>query len=111
MFLESIEYTATLIEYVARQVGLPISNVASILGKTKIFNLCHNAPMNRLLPIEKIAKEVVFDNYLPCNNWVYSLVVHYEYGSRIAKKVGTVTDDKYEYVDELYNLLISDNGD
>ena len=50
MFLESIGYTAMLIEYVARQTGCSVSDIATVLGRTKIFNLCHNAPMNRLLP-------------------------------------------------------------
>lgn len=108
MFLESIGYTATLIEYVARQTGLSVSEIASTLGITKVFNLCHNAPMNRLLPIEKIAREVAFDNYLFPKFLGDSILVNYEYGSRIEKLVGAATQDKHKYVDELYALLIKE---
>lgn len=65
MFLESIGYTAILIKYVARQTGRSISDITSTLGLTQVFNLCHNAPMNRLLPIERIAREVLVTTIYP----------------------------------------------
>lgn len=108
MFLESIGYTATLIEYVARQTGRSISDITSTLGLTQVFNLCHNAPMNRLLPIKRIAMEVISDNYLSAVSWSDGLVADQEYGKKITELVDAATQDKHKYVDELYSLLIGE---
>ena len=108
MFLESIGYTATLIEYVARQTGRSISDITSTLGITQVFNLCHNAPMNRLLPLKRIAMEVISDDYLSAVSWSDGLVADQEYGKKITELVGTATQDKHKYVDELYSMLIGE---
>lgn len=105
MFLESIGYTAMLIEYVARQTGCSVSDIATVLGRTKIFNLCHNAPMNRLLPIKQIAREIIIDNYLNAPEWSDVLVANERYGAKIEKLVDATTDDKREYTNELFDLL------
>lgn len=109
MFLESIGYTATLIDYVARQTGRAVSDIASTLGITKVFNLCHNAPMNRLLPIERIAMEVISDNYLSSVRWSDDLVVDTEYGEHITELVNAATNDRRKYVDILFGLLTENN--
>lgn len=109
MFLESIGYTATLIDYVARQTGRSVSDIASTLGITKVFNLCHNAPMNRLLPIERIAMEVISDNYLSSVRQSDDLVVDTEYGEHITELVNAATNDRREYVDILFGLLTENN--
>ena len=106
MFLESIGYTATLIEYVARLTRRSVSEVTTTIGFRRVFDLCHNAPMNRLLPIDRIAMEVISDNYLSAVSWSDGMTVDQEYGKQIAESVGVATQDKHKYVDELYNLLI-----
>lgn len=108
MFLESIGYTATLIDYVARQTGRSVSDITTTLGLTQVFDLCHNAPMNRLLPIKQIAREVIIDNYLTSSSSSDDLIADEEYGMRIAELVGAATQDKHKYVDELYGLLIGE---
>lgn len=105
MFLESIGYTATLIEYVARQTGRSAPDIATVLGLTKIFNLCHNAPMNRLLPIKQIAREIIIDNYLNATEWSDELMANERYGVKIEKLVAATTDDKHEYANALFDLL------
>lgn len=105
MFLESIEYTATLIEYVSRQTGCSVANVVNTLGYTRVYNLCHNAPMNRLLPIKKIGMEVISDNYLPSNSFSDALSADFQYGEDITRRVATLTSDKKEYVNKLFMLL------
>lgn len=110
MFLESIEYTATLIEYVARQTGCSVSYIANTLGYIRVYNLCHNAPMNRLLPIKKIGMEVISDNYLPPNSFSDALSVDFQYGAEVARQVATLTNDKKEYVDKLFVILTEGRG-
>lgn len=108
MFLESIGYTATLIDYVARQTGRSVHDITMTLGLTQVFDLCHNAPMNRLLPIKQIAREVIIDNYLSSSSSSGDLIADEEYGMRIAELVCAATQDKHKYVDELYGLLIGE---
>ena len=105
MFLESIEYTATLIEYVARQTSHSVAYVANTLGYIRVYNLCHNAPMNRLLPIKKIGMEVISDNYLPSSSFSDVLSPNIQYGAEIARYVAALANDKKEYVDKLFMLL------
>ena len=105
MFLESIEYTATLIEYVARQTGQSVSYVTNTLGYTRVYNLCHNAPMNRLLPIKKIGMEVISDNYLPSSSFSDALSPNIQYGAEIARQVAALANDKRQYVDKLFLIL------
>lgn len=106
MFLESIEYTATLIDYISRQIDLPVASVATTLGEKNISNLCHNAPMNRLLPISQIAREVISDNYLTSKSWQDSNVENLTFGKDIAALVDSKTPDKHKYVAVLYGLLL-----
>lgn len=106
MFLESIEYTATLIDYVARQVNRSIPDVASVIGEQKIFNLCHNAPMNRHLPMSRIAKEVIHDNDLPGQRWAEGVVEDPSFGRRMAARVASKESDKHHYASVLYELLL-----
>ena len=58
-------YTATLLKYVSDLTGLKLDAVVSQLGVDAIGRLIHNAPMNRLLPIRKIATEIIQYYYLP----------------------------------------------
>lgn len=65
MMKSSMAYTATLLKYVSDLTGLKLDAVVSQLGVDAIGRLIHNAPMNRLLPIRKIATEIIQYYYLP----------------------------------------------
>lgn len=105
MFLDSIEYTATLIELVSRQTCMTVAAVTKKIGKERIYNLCHNAPMNRVLPIKRIGMEVISDNFIPVGSLETLVEPDWSFGKSIGAKVFQMTDDQKKYVDVLFALL------
>lgn len=103
--LESISFTATLIHYVAQMTGRTVADTAAAIGRYNIARLCHNAPMNRILPLAQIAREVIYDNALFRFGFDAPAEPDYSFGESIANTIGREVADKHRYADRLYELL------
>lgn len=105
MFIESIGYTATLIDYVAQLTEQPIPEVVSRIGVKHLTRIIYNAPMNQCLPILKIAKEVIYDcDNLYCKPSAQA-VPNEAYGNQIMLQVKNRTLNKNKYAQILFDLL------
>ena len=105
MLIESIGYTAMLVDFVARAAHQPIADITETIGETGIFRLAHNAPMNRHLPITQIAREVMSDYGISCITPDFSIMPNQEFSEIIMIKVQAETSQKNRYACVLYDLL------
>lgn len=104
MFLDSIEYVASLIKAAASACGLSIHDTALRIGREQISDLCHNAPMNQLLPARKIVGEIIQDYDLPYGVWEGD-ELDVEFGAMIRAMVFAMVSDQREYPNALFTAL------
>ena len=110
MLIESIGYTAMLVEYISRATHLPVAVIAETIGEAGIFRLAHNAPMNRHLPITQIAKEVMSDYGIAYQYPDFAILPDEIVSSTMISKVQAITSQKSLYASFLYELLIGRNS-
>lgn len=110
MLIESIGYTAMLVDYIARATHLPVAVIAETIGEAGIFRLAHNAPMNRHLPITQIAREVMSDYGSSYQTPDFAILPDESVSSTMISKVQAVTSLKNQYTSVLYELLIGRNS-
>lgn len=109
MLLESIAYTASLLDYIRQETGLAVSEVAKRIGHAGIERLCHNAAMNKHLPESRIAHEVEYD-YLSIIRVNGKTAQWNEvFGHDLMQSVEASGVDQYQYAHQLYELLVSAN--
>lgn len=106
MQLESIGYMAILLEYIAQGLNCTMREVAEGIGEKGVERLCHNAPMNSLLPINKIADEVIYDYSLPGAAHFNPSWRNVHVGDTYMKAVAEKTTDKSKYVHIFYKQII-----
>ena len=109
MLIESIGYTAMLVEYISRVASLPVAVIAKTIGDAGIFRLAHNAPMNRHLPITQIASEVMSDYSISCKSPNFTVRPDEAVSATVISEVQAITSQKNLYTSVLYELLISRN--
>lgn len=105
MLIESIGYTAMLVEYISRVAGLPVAVIAKTIGDAGIFRLAHNAPMNRHLPITQIASEVMSDYGISCKDPDFTVIPDETFSDTAISEVQSGTSLKNMYASVLYELL------
>ena len=105
MLIESIGYTAMLVEYISRVAGLPVAVIAKTIGETGIFRLAHNAPMNRHLPLVQISHEVMSDYGISCKDPDYTVIPNETFSAAAISEVQSATSQKNMYASVLYELL------
>lgn len=110
MLIESIGYTAMLVEYISRATHQPMAVIAETIGEAGIFRLAHNAPMNRHLPITQIASEVMFDYGISYQSPDFTILPDEDISSAMISKVQTITSQKNRYASVLYELLTDRNS-
>ena len=96
MLETAIAYTATLLKYVANITGNELRMVADVVGETGISRLIHNAPMNQLLPLAKIAGEVIHDYDLQTADR-FPAEPDTDFGKTAAQQTVAQTETKWEY--------------
>lgn len=105
MLIESIGYTAMLVEYISRVADLPVAVIAKTIGEAGIFRLAHNAPMNRHLPITQIASEVMSDYGIFYKTPELAIVPNEAVSATAISNVQAITSQKSLYASVLYELL------
>lgn len=110
MLIESIGYTAMLVDYIGRATHLPVAVIAETIGEAGIFRLAHNAPMNRHLPITQIAREVMSDYEISYQSPDFTILPDEAVSSTMISKVQAITSQKSLYASVLYELLIGRNS-
>ena len=110
MLIESIGYTAMLVEYISRVASLPVAVIAKTIGDAGIFRLAHNAPMNRHLPITQIASEVMSDYSISCKSPDFAVMPDETVSATVISEVQAITSQKNLYTYVLYELLTSRNS-
>ena len=105
MLIESIGYTAMLVDYIARATHLPVAVIAETIGEAGIFRLAHNAPMNRHLPITQIAREVMSDYGISCKTPDLTIVPDEAVSATAISNVQAITSQKSLYASVLFELL------
>ena len=105
MLIESIGYTAMLVDYIARATHLPVAVIAETIGEAGIFRLAHNAPMNRHLPITQIAREVMSDYGIACKGPDFTAIPDETFSEAAIFEVQSATSQKNMYASVLYELL------
>lgn len=105
MLIESIGYTAMLLEYISRATHLPVAVIAKIIGEAGTSRLAHNAPMNRHLPITQIAREVMSDYGISCKTPDLTIVPNEAVSATAVSNVQAITSQKNMYASVLYELL------
>ena len=109
MLIESIGYTAMLVDYIARATHLPVAVIAETIGDAGIFRLAHNAPMNRHLPMTQIASEVMSDYSISCKSPDFTVMPDEDVSATVISEVQAITSQKNLYTSVLYELLTSRN--
>lgn len=104
MYIESIGYLAMLLEYIASTTGNSVKSVAEKIGEDGIARLCHNAPMNRLLPIKKISQEVIHDYEIPGTD-LKMAIKNDMFGDICMGAVKERTSDKKQFVHVFYEMI------
>ena len=107
MLIESIGYTAMLVDYIARATHLPVAVIAETIGETGIFRLAHNAPMNRHLPITQIASEVMSDYGISYKTPDLTIISSEAVSATAISNVQAITSQKSLYASVLFELLSS----
>lgn len=110
MLIESIGYTAMLVDFIARTTLLPVAVIAKTIGEAGIFRLTHNAPMNRHLPITQIASEVMSDYSISCKSPDFAVMPDEAVATTAISDVQAITSQKNLYVSVLYELLTGRNS-
>ena len=110
MLIESIGYTAMLVDYIARATHLPVAVIAETIGEVGIFRLSHNAPMNRHLPITQISSEVISDYSISCKSPNFTVRPDEAVSATVISEVQDITSQKNLYTSVLYELLTSRNS-
>ena len=110
MLIESIGYTAMLVDYIARATHLPVAVIAETIGEVGIFRLAHNAPMNRHLPITQISSEVISDYSISCKSPNFTVRPDEAVSATVISEVQDITSQKNLYTYVLYELLTSRNS-
>ena len=105
MLIESIGYTAMLVEYISRATHQPVAVIAETIGEAGIFRLAHNAPMNRHLPITQIAREVMSDYGISCKTPDLTIVPDEAVSATAISNVQAITSQKSLYASVLFELL------
>lgn len=105
MLIESIGYTAMLVDYIARATHLPVAVIAETIGEAGIFRLAHNAPMNRHLPITQIFSEVMSDYGISCKAPDFAVMPDEAVSATVISEVQAITSQKNLYTTVLYKLL------
>lgn len=105
MLIESIGYTAMLVEYISRATHLPVAVIAKTIGKAGIFRLAHNAPMNRHLPMTQIASEVMSDYGISCKIPDFTIIPDESVSATVISEVQAITLQKSLYASVLFELL------
>ena len=105
MLIESIGYTAMLVDYIARATYLPVAVIAKTIGEGGIFRLAHNAPMNRHLPLAQIASEVMSDYEISCKTPDHNIIPNESFSATAISEVLKTTSQKSLYATVLYKLL------
>lgn len=110
MLIESIGYTAMLVEYISRVTHQTMAVITETIGETGIFRLVHNAPMNRHLPIAQIAREVMSDYGISCKSPDFAVIPDEDVSAIVISEVQAITSQKSLYASVLYELLIGRNS-
>ena len=110
MLIESIGYTAMLVDYIARATHLPVAVIAETIDEAGIFRLAHNAPMNRHLPMTQIASEVMSDYSISCKSPDFTVMPDEDVSATVISEVQAITSQKNLYTSVLYELLTSRNS-
>lgn len=107
MHILEIEYTAELVKSVALIANRTVSATAQQIGASGIARLVHNAPMNRLLPYEKIVSEILHDHdfFVTIDRCQNHMAPDRGYGHYISALVAIKAKSHSEYSDVLYELL------
>lgn len=105
MLIESIGYTAMLVDYIARATHLPVAVIAETIGEAGIFRLAHNSPMNRHLPITQIAREIMSDYGNSCKTPDLTIVPDKAVSATAISNVQAITSQKSLYASVLFELL------
>ena len=105
MLIESIGYTAMLVEYISRVASLPVAVIAKTIGEAGIFRLAHNAPMNRHLPLVQISHEVMSDYGISCKDPDFTIIPDETFSEAAISEVQSATSLKNMYASVLYELL------
>lgn len=105
MLIESIGYTAMLVDYIARATHRDLAAITQAIGADGISRLAHNAPMNRHLPLQRIACEVMADYGIVCKDPDFSVMPDDTLRNIVITQVQTATQQKNMYASMLYDLL------
>ena len=105
MLIESIGYTAMLVEYISRATHQHMAFITETIGEAGIFRLAHNAPMNRHLPITQIASEVISDYGISCKVPDFTVIPDEYVSATVISEVQAITSQKNLYASVLYELL------
>lgn len=105
MLLESIAYTASLVDYISQETGLSVDNVTKRIGQSGIERLCHNAAMNKHLPESRIAHEVEADYLSIIQVRGASAQWDTAFGHELMRTVEVSSTDRHKYAQRLYELL------
>ena len=105
MLVESIGYTAMLVDYIAKLTNRDLADIANAIGEAGIARLAHNAPMNRHLPILRIANEVMSDYEIFCHNPDLSVLPDTSFSKQTIIHIHATTSHKTQYATCLFRFL------
>lgn len=111
-----IYYTASLLEFLARQTKNERSYIARTLGEAGIDSIYQYADINHCLPFEQVADEIIeayqiseghFDPEAYLRNTDAVLPKYTQIGKSYANLVCDIQPDPKEYPSALYDILCS----
>lgn len=110
MLIGRIGYAAMLVEYISWSTHHPMAIITKSMGEAGIFRLAHNAPMNRRLPITRIAWEVISDYGISCKALNFAVIPDEVVSATVISEVQAISSQKSLYASVLYELLTSRNS-
>lgn len=105
MLLESIAYTASLVDYISQEIRCSVGEVTERIGPSGIARLCHNAPMNKHLPESRIAHEVECDYLSIIQIGGNSAIWNEVFGLDLMGAVKESCTNHHQYAHRLFELL------
>ena len=96
-----------LVDYIAKLTHRDLADIANAIGEAGIARLAHNAPMNRHLPILRIANEVMHDYEITCLYLDLTMEPDESFSARAMESVQATATHKSQYASLLYSWLCS----
>lgn len=103
---ECICYALMIIDYMCQLTGMSQAHIARKMGEKNLEELVYMAPMYRHLPIDRMAKELLWTFEISYCRQYHHAEAHPDIGNDISLQVISNEPNKLRYATALYQLLV-----